>query len=61
MKVRVTFEYDEDFAIALGKHFGEKRANRETVRRWCDMTLTATSDDIAAEDGAAPDSATDGK
>ena len=49
MKVRVLFEYDEEFAKAIGQHYGEGRATRATVRTWCDIVLRATADDIAFE------------
>lgn len=52
MKLRILFEYDKDFAAALGRIYGEKPATRMTVRTWAEALLTATADDILADDEA---------
>jgi hypothetical protein len=47
MKVRITFEFDDEVRRALASHYGEKgKASRQTVETWVRGTVDATMQDI---------------
>ena len=49
-KCRVTFEYDEDLALAVGNWYGQGRpATHEEMRKWFLAYGESASDDILHE------------
>lgn len=50
MKCKVTFEYDEELALAVAHHYGwDKPATHEEMRKWFFFNGDSVSDDILYE------------
>jgi hypothetical protein len=50
MRVRVSFDFDEHFRLALAEHWGrDQKTSREDIATWISALVTAGMEDICAD------------
>ena len=50
MKVKIVFEFDDQFRKAVAHHYGKKgKASYQDMKTWVEMSVNGTGEDISAD------------